>query len=231
MEIFKKNWLSSKPIDRELKYYLLKGYIAKIEDLISNGKLYTAMSVVETELHKLYNIKYDRDMIELDGRIIVGINVDTMDLDYEYPVSSEEDVLMYEACDTAIDLLEKLYRKIRDFWRSVETKCLISEIPDRKPINSKGYVMYVNKGSDLIEVYYYEEPITFKMSWSDFNLKYVSSIDNNIKSISDFIAIKEVESNKDRFFRFDSKAKGYSKKECMIPLMKYMLFNRIKHGI
>jgi len=91
--------------------------------------------------------------------------------------------------------------------------------------------MYVNKGADLIEVYYYEEPITFKMSWSDFNLKYVSSIDNNIKSISDFIAIKEVESNKDRFFRFDSKAKGYSKKECMIPLMKYMLFNRIKHGI
>ena len=93
MKVFKENWLSSKPIDRELKYYLLKGYIAKIEDLISNGKLYTAMSVVETELHSLYNIKYDRDMIELDGRIIVGINVDTMDLDYEYPMSSEEDNL------------------------------------------------------------------------------------------------------------------------------------------
>lgn len=231
MKIFKKNWLSSKPIDRELKYYLLKGYIAKIEDLISNGKLYTAMSVVETELHNLYNIKYDRDMIELDGRIIIGINVDTMDLDYEYPMSSEEDNLMYETCDIAIDILEKLYREIRDFWRSVETKCLISEIPDKKPTNSKGYVMYVNRDSDLIEVYYYEEPPTFKMSWSDFNLKYISNINNDTRSLAEFIAIKEEDSNKDRFFRFDSKAKGYSKKECMLPLMKYMLFNRIKHGI
>ena len=231
MDIFKKNWLNSKPIDSELKYYLLKDYISKIEDLIAAGKLYTSMSIVEKELHNLCNIKYDRDIIEIENRVIVGINVDTMDLEYEYPVSTEEEDQMYIICDSAIDYLEKLYRKIRDFWRGVETKCLITEIPDKKPTNSRGYIMYVNRESDLIEVYYYEEPSTFKMSWVDFNLTLITNINNSTRSIAEFIANKEMLSNKDRFFRFDSKASGYSKEECMLPLMKYMLFNRIKHGI
>lgn len=231
MDIFEKNWLIKKPIDKELKCYILKNYISKIDKLVNDGMLYSAMSIVEIELHNLYNIKYDRDIIEIEGRVITGINIDTMDLEYEYPVSTEEEDLMYEICDIAIDKLEKLYRKIRDFWRGIESQCLISEIPDKKPTKSEGYIMYVDKDSEEIEVYYYVEPTNFKMSWSEFKIKKVSTIENKIRSIAEFIAIKESETDKNRFFRFDAKSGKYSKEESMLPLMKYMLFNRIKHGI
>ena len=231
MEIFKKDWLTSKPLDYELKYYILKDSIQKIDTLISEGKLYTSMSAVETELHNLYNIKYDRDIIEIETREITGINIDTLDLEYEYIESTVSEEKMYELCDLAITELERLYRSIRDFWRGIERKCTLSEIPDVKLINTRGFIMYVPKDSDTIDIYSYVEPRNFKMNWSDFKLSHVKTIENTLRSISEFIWACESTSNKERFFRFDPKITRYSKEECMIPLMKYMLFNRIKHGI
>ena len=231
MKIFKKDWLTSSPIDYELKYYMLKDSISKLNVLISNGKLFTAMSIVETELHTLYNIKYDRDLIEIDGRVITGINLDTMDLDYKYPEPTDKEYRMYEICDIAIDNLEAVYKSIRDFWRKIESKCTITEIPDNKPTNIKGFIMYIEPRSEEIEIYYYVEPKDFKMNWVEFKLMYIKNIPNNLRSIAEFIAICENDSDKHRFFRFDPKIKEYSKEESMIPLMKYMLFNRIKHGI
>lgn len=231
MEIFKKNWLKSKPFDFELKSYMLKNAVQKINDLISDGKLYTAMSIVEIELHYLYNFKYDRDIIEIETRKITGINIDTLDLEYDYAVPTEEEDKIYEICDISIDELEKLYRSIRDFWRSIEMDCLISEIPDIKIGNTRGFIMYIDKRSDMIDVYAYVEPSNFKMNWSEFKLSHVKSINNDLRSISKFIYACESTSDKERFFRFDMDSNGNSKEECMIPLMKYMLFNRIKHGI
>jgi hypothetical protein len=231
MEIFKKDWLISNPIDYELKYYMLKDSISKLNVLISNGKLFTAMSVVESELHLLYNIKYEKDLIVIDERLITGINLDTMDLDYKYPDSNDIEDKMYEICDIAIENLEAIYKSIRDFWRKIELKCTITEIPDNKPANTKGFIMYIEPNSEEIEIYHYVEPKDFKMNWVDFKLTYVKSIKNNLRSIAEFIEICENDSNKHRFFRFDPKVKEYSKEESMIPLMKYMLFNRIKHGI
>jgi len=231
MNIFDKDWIKLKPIDKELKCYMLKNYIAKIDALIESGMLYSAMLVVETELHNLYNLKYDRDILELNDRTIIGINIDLMELDYEYPNPTEEDNIIYEICDTAIEYLEKIYRKIRDFWRGLETKCIISEIPDVKPTKSQGYIMCVLKDSEEIQVYHYIEPVNFKMNWNDFKIDLSTSIPNTTSDITKFILDSEKESDLNRFFRFDSKVTGYSKEETMFPLMKYMLFNRIKHGI
>lgn len=231
MDIFRKNWLTSPPMDYELKYYMLKDSIQRIERLISNGKLFTAMSIVETELHYLYNIKYDRDLIDIEGRVVTGINLDIMDLEYEYPKSTDAEDKLYEICDLAIDNLEKIYRSIRDFWRKIESKCTISEIPNVKVTNTKGFIMYIEPNTEEIEIYYYVEPTDFKMNWVNFKLMYVKNIKNNLRAITEFIALCENHSDNHRFFRFDPKVKEYSKEESMLPLMKYMLFNRIKHGI
>lgn len=233
MAVFKNSWLTEPPHDYELKYYRLLAGIKEIKSLISANLLYSAILEVETELEKLYNIKYGRDEIESKTRIITGIDVDTMSLSYDYPKESEEINTMYDMCNIAIDNLEKLYRLIRDKWRALEAECVITEIPDKKVLNTKGYIMYIDPNSEKILVYSYIEPSSFKIDWNKFKLTKVTEFENSIRAIATFIANSEETSNQFRFFRFDVKIKSKIPplEECMIPLMQYGLFNRIKHGI
>jgi len=233
MNVFEPNWLTEPPHDYELKYYKLLAGIDKIKKLIAANSLYSAILEVENELEKLYNIKYGKDEIESKTRIITGIDVDTLSLKYEYPEENDGTSSIYVVCDISIDKLEDLYRIIRDKWRLVESQCTISEIPEKKHLNIKGYIFYIDTVNQKIHVYYYVEPLSFKINWSEFNLKKVEELENSIKEISEFIKRSELESTSYRFFRFDSKFKTppppYA--DCMLPIMKSMLFNRIKHGI
>ena len=233
MNVFETNWLIEPPHDYELKYYKLLAGIDKIKKMISANNLYSAILEVETELERLYNIKYGRDEIESKTRIITGIDVDTMSLKYDYPEETNGINSIYDICDVAIEKLEDLYRTIRDKWRIVESQCTITEIPEKKHLNTKGYIFYIDIVNQKIHVYSYIEPSSFKINWSEFNLKKVEELENSIKEISEFIKRTELESTSYRFFRFDAKFKTtpppYA--DCMLPIMKSMLFNRIKHGI
>jgi len=233
MKVFAPNWLTEPPHDYELKYYKLLAGIDKIKKLISANSLYSAILEVENELEKLYNIKYGKDEIESKTRIITGIDIDTMSLKYDYPEEIDGVNSMYDICDIAIEKLEDLYRIIRDKWRLVESQCTITEIPEKKHLNTKGYIFYVDAADQKIHVYFYIEPLSFKINWSEFNLKKVDELENSIKEISNFIEKAKLESTSYRFFRFDTKFKTAIPPyiDCMLPIMKSMLFNRIKHGI
>lgn len=233
MNVFEPNWLMEPPHDYELKYYKLLAGIDKIKKMISADSLYSAILEVENELEKLYNIKYGKDEIESKTRIITGIDVDTFSLKYEYPEENDGTSSIYDVCEIAINKLEDLYRIIRDKWRLVESQCTITEIPEKKYLNTKGYIFYIDLTDQKIHVYYYVEPSSFKINWSEFNLKKVEELENSIKEISKFIDNVKLESTSYRFFRFDTKFKTSTPpyNDCMLPIMKSMLFNQIKHGI
>jgi hypothetical protein len=232
MNIFNKNWLTETPYDYELKQYRLLSGIKEIKSLILDNSLYSAMSTVETELEILYNIKYNRDIIDNNSRKIIGIDTDTLSLKYKYESETEHEII-YKVCDMAIELLEDMYRLVRDKWRNLEKNCIITEIPNKRTLNTTGYIMYIDAKLENIEVYSYKEPLSFKIDWINFKVNKQFVIKNNLQSIAQFISEKELESNKFRFFRFDVKIKGEmpAHDECMIPLMQYCIFNRIKHGI
>ncbi len=233
MDIFEKNWIIARPFDYESKEYKLLAGIKKIKKLIADNYLYTAIMVVENELESLYNIKYNKDFIEYDNRKIKGIDLDNMSLEYEYAETGEDLQIIYNICDIAIERLETIYRFIRDKWRALETECEISEIPDKKRHNNKGYIFYILPNSERILVYKYFEPSSFKIDWNKFKLIKVCEIKNELRDIATFIANSEALSNEYRFFRFDVKIKKTIPpfEECMLPLMKYAIFNRIKNRV
>lgn len=233
MEIFDKYWITTPPFDFESKQYKLLASIKKIKRLIVANSLYTAISEVEQELERLYTIKYNKNSIEAKGKKVNGIDLDNMSLSYSYTETSEDLNVIYDICDLAINRLETLYKFIRDKWRALESECEITEIPDKKLLNTKGYVMYIVPGADTIKIYKYIEPTSFKIDWSNFRLTKVTEIKNELREIAVFIAQSEAESSNYRFFRFDVKIKSEipSFEECMLPLMQYSIFNRIKHGI
>jgi hypothetical protein len=233
MEIFDKYWITTPPFDFESKEYKLLAGIKQIKGLISSNSLYSAISIVEKELEKLYNIKYNKDYIESGEKKIKGIDLDTMSLAYEYNETHKDLQVIYDICDLSIDKLETLYRLIRDKWRALESECEITEIPDKKVLNTMGYIMYIVPGKDTIQIYRYTEPTSFKIDWNKFKLIKVTEIKNELREIATFIATSEVTSNSYRFFRFDVKIKSKIPpfEECMLPLMQYAIFNKIKHGI
>lgn len=233
MNVFESNWLSEPPHDYELKYYKLLAGINKIKKMISANSLYAAILEVENELEKLYNIKYGKDEIESKTRVITGIDIDTMSLKYDYPKESDSINSMYDVCDVAINKLEDLYRIIRDKWRLVESQCMITEIPEKRQFNTKGFIFCIDILNKKINVYSYNEPVSFKINWSDFILKKVDELENSINEISVFIERAELEKTAYRFFRFDTKFKTTTPQydNCLLPIMKSMLFNQIKLGI
>jgi len=232
MTPFDKNWLINQPYDYELKYYKLLAGISIIKSMILSNELHTAILAVEGELGILYNIKYNQAATEDKMKVITGIDIDNMSLSYEYPDTDNKMSMMYGVCEIAITKLENLYRIIRDIWRDLESECNITEIPDRQPINTMGYIMYIIPGAANISVYQYNEPNSFKIDWSSFKLRKVKDIKNDVSSITSFVSDVESRSDLYRFFRFDVNIKKDIPPftECMLPLMQYSLFNKIKHG-
>lgn len=233
MKVFEKNWLTSAPFDYESKQYKLLAAIKEIDSLIVANSLYTAISIVEKELENLYNIKYSKDSIELKNRKISGIDIDNMTLEYSYDSNGEDMEVIDSICDLAIEKLESIYRFIRDKWRALATECEITEIPDKKLLNTMGYIMYIVPGAPTIKIYKYTEPTSFKIDWDNFKLVKVTEVGNTLREIATFIANSESNSHMYRFFRFDVKIKSEIPPfdECMLPLMQYSIFNKIKHGI
>lgn len=228
--ILKKDWLISPPLDYEMKYYSLMGGLKSINEIIKNNQLYSAILKVESALHELYDIKYNRDIIEENNKVLIGIDTDNMSLDYEYKIEDDEIVKMYDLCNTAISELESIYKEIRVKWRALEKKCNISEIPDSKPTYTSGYIMYTDSDSDQIIIYKYKEPTSFSINWDSFKLIEIKRIENKIRNIAEFIAKDEELGHRNRFFRFSCNETA-KYKESIFPIMQYMLFNRIKHGI
>lgn len=232
MELFEKDWIINPPLDYELKHYKLLSMIGSVKKLIRDNRLYSAMQLVGGELEKLYNLKYSEDIFEIEHSRIVGINLDTMSLEYEHIEGYEKMQVIYDICDEAIYEFENVYKQIIHDWRKVESECNITEIPDKKLLNSMGYVMYIVPGHDTIQIYKYIEPSSFKIDWNKFRLVKVCEIENTMREISKFIVTSESKSDHYRFFRFDVKMKGEIPpfNECMLPIMQFSLFNKIKHG-
>ena len=122
--ILKKDWLISPPLDYEMKYYSLMGGLKSINEIIKNNQLYSAILKVESALHELYDIKYNRDIIEENNKVLIGIDTDNMSLDYEYKIEDDEIVKMYDAQNvTLADLLLmfiyiEVIGLVRSYWES-----------------------------------------------------------------------------------------------------------------
>ena len=110
MEILNKNWLTQDPFDYELKRYKLLGAIKRIQAMIEAGHLYSSLLEVESHLDDLYKLKHGKDAIDDRLKVLKGINLDTMSLEYEYPKDAEPIMMLYQLCDIAIEYFEEIFK-------------------------------------------------------------------------------------------------------------------------
>jgi hypothetical protein len=229
MNILKSNWLKELPLDYELKKYIFLSAYARFENEISNNQLFSTLNEIEYHLNKLYRLKYEKDELDDTRRIITGIDLDLMDLIYDYTDEDSETEDIYKIIDYSIIKLESLHTKLREQWRYISKCMLITEIPDKKPTKNKGIVFIVLENT--IKVYSYTKPSNMSMGWESLILNKEGEIKNSLRKIAEFISASERQSNDNRFWRFDAvnlDIQNIPYDNCILPIVNFNLFNRLK---
>jgi len=227
MKILSPNWLTKKPYDYELKKYEFLASFKMMKEFVMDNHIYPILTEVEYHLDKLYKFKYKRESIEKNNRIITGINIDLMDLEYEYLENDIETESLKKITEFSISHLEQLHELIRLKWRRISNSITITEIPDQKPTKQQGIIFIIYQ--DKVHIYAYKNHKV--KDWRQFKLEDLGQIDNSLKKLSHFISTCEKQSDKNRFWRIDLKNTLASKTDyhnTILPIIKYKMFYKLK---
>lgn len=226
MNVLDPNWLTIEPHDFELKYYKLLAAEKTFTKILKDGALISILDEVEDHLLEMYKIKHRKEEIDVNLRVLKGINLDTMSLEYEYPEGDKHIEDMYKLCDKAIDILEDIHKKVRVVFRLVERSINITEIPDIKRTKKLGYAL-VKTPEDIMKIYSFKVPSLLTENWKDLNLKYEGETVYDLRAISLFISKVEDESSDYRFFRCSVNAE-FDMDERVLPVLKFKLYNHLR---
>ena len=226
MKILDANWLTIEPHDFELKYYKLLSAQSAFNKILKEGSLISVLDEVEDHLLEMYKIKHRKEEIDVNLRVLKGINLDTMSLEYEYPEGDKHVEEMYKLCDKAIDVLEDIHKNVRVVFRLVEKAINITEIPNIKRTKKLGYAL-VKTTEDIMQIYSFKVPSLLTENWKDLNLKYEGETIYDIRAISLFISKVEDESTDYRFFRCSVNA-DFDMDERILPVLKFKLYNHLR---
>jgi len=226
MNVLDPNWLTIEPHDFELKYYKLLAAENTFNKILKDGALISILDEVEDHLLEMYKIKHRKEEIDVNLRVLKGINLDTMSLEYEYPEGDKHIEDMYHLCDKAIDILEDIHKNVRVVFRLVEKAINITEIPDIKRTKKLGYAL-VKTPEDIMQIYSFKVPSLLTENWKDLNLKYEGETIYDIRAISLFITKVEDESSDYRFFRCSVNSE-FDMDERVLPVLKFKLYNHLR---
>lgn len=226
MHVLDPNWLTIEPHDFELKFYKLLAAKNLFNKNLKEGGLIKILDEVEDHLLEMYKIKHRKEEIDVNLRVLKGINLDTMSLEYEYPEGDKSIEDMYKLCDKAIDVLEEIHKNVRRVFRLVEKSINVTEIPDIKRTKKLGYAL-VKSQNDIMQVYSFKVPSLLTENWKDLNLKFEGESIYDLRAISLFITKVEQESSDYRFFRCSVNA-DFDMDERVLPVLKFKLYNHLR---
>lgn len=229
MEILNKDWLTSQPIDYELKKYKLLSAGKKYQSLINNFDLFPLLNEIESHLEYLYKFKYKIDEIDNNLKVLKGIDIDTMTILYEKSEDTELDTIINISEDATV-FFEKIFKDVRGRWRDVEKFINFSQIPERRSVYSKGYMILCDYDKTY-SIYEFQKPSSTQKEWKDFKLTLIKDKDPYVlEIIGDFITNTGISEPASIFIRADIK-KEFPLDSCLLPISKFKLFNYLKTGI
>jgi len=229
MEILNKDWLNSQPIDYELKKYKLLSAGKKYQSLINGYELFPVLDEIEAHLDFLYKFKYKIDEIDNNLKILKGIDIDTMSLLYEKSNDTDLETIASISEDATI-FFEKIYKDIRGRWRDVEKFINFTQIPDRRSVYSKGYMILCDYDKTY-SIYEFHKPSSSQKEWKDFKLILIRDKEPYIlENVGEFVTNTGISEPSSIFVRADIK-KQFPLDSCLFPISKFKLFNFLKTGI
>lgn len=228
MDILDKDWLFSEPIDYEYKKYKLLSAINKYGLLIKEDNLYSVLLEIENRLEEIYKYKYEKNVLDDRMKILKGIDLENMSLLYEYPENSEYLQTIEILADESVEMLEKLYKFLREKWRLNEKVIYITPIPKKNLVWKKGILFLIDYNKNVI-TYHFSKPTNLQENWKKFELEFQHEEMYDLEKLSSYVTTMSVLEPNTQCVRIDSK-KEMPFDECLLPISKYSLFNAIKKG-
>ena len=221
-DILSHTWLYESPFDYELKLYSLLGAVSLYRVEINKCNIEETLYSIENHLKELYKIKYSIEGIDLSTRVIVGIDIDTMSLDYQYVPHDDIDNERYDLCERGIEEFENLHSILRKKWRTIKESIAITEIPSVREGIRFGYFFIIDSNNKM---YVYSFNIKSGIKINQFNPKLVSTFEYSNSKLVELSQEfdKKIET---RFFRFDIK-KAMPFDTCAYPIIRYMIYSKI----
>ena len=106
-------------------------------------------------------------------KVLKGIDLENMSLLYEYPENSEHLRTIEILADEAIEMLEKLYRFLRDKWRLNEKVIFITPIPKKNLLWKKGILFLIDYEKTVI-TYHFLKPTKLQENWKSLDVGFVA---------------------------------------------------------
>lgn len=228
MEILERDWLESRPHDYEFKKYKLLSAVDKYGSLIRSDNLISVLDEIEYHLENLYKFQHQKDILDDRMKILKGIDIYNMQLEYEYPENSPEMECIVNIANYAVLFLEKVYKDLREKWRENEKHIQFCFIPVNKLIYKKGYLLLLDYSNTLL-IFSFDTPTAINDNWKKFNLVFLDSMEYSLDKISNFVNTISASEPDSAIIRGD-----YSKimpwDDCAFPIMKFKLFHKLKTG-
>lgn len=228
MDILNKKWLDSEPHDYEFKRYKLLAAINKYESLIKQNMLGPVLEEIEIHLENLYRFQHQKDMLDDKMKVLIGIDTDNMQLEYEYPENSGDIEDMVKVATDAVYLFEKLYKSLRERWREHEKEIHLTYIPEKKLVFDSGYFAIIDYNNKLI-IYSFEKPEKMNDNWKKFQLTYIETMEFTMKNLTDYVTKVGIDEPSKAVIRCDLET-ILPFEECALPISKFVLFHKLKHG-
>jgi hypothetical protein len=228
MDILDKDWLFSEPIDYEYKKYKLLSAINKYGSLIKEDNLYSVLLEIENRLEEIYKYKYEKNVLDDRMKILKGLDLENMSLLYEYPENSDYLQTIEILADESVEMLEKLYKFLRDKWRLNEKVIYITPIPKKNLLWKKGILFLIDYNKNVI-TYHFSKPTNLQENWKKFELEFQHEELYDLEKLGSYVTTMSVLEPNTQCIRIDSK-KEMPFEECLLPISKYSLFNAIKKG-
>lgn len=226
MNVLEEDWLMKLPLDFELKKYKLLAATQKLTLALKLGFIYDVLNEVEYQLGLLYKVKNLKNETEDKIKVMKGINLDTMSVEYEYPLESIGIEDMYVMCDYAIDEFEAVYRLVRAKWRLNSKKIKITEIPVKLPTKTKG-IIFLKGPDNKILVYTYSKPLSFTGEWKDMKLKKIEVNIENEQDMINYIETSRKKNDINRFWRCSHTITFSNIEANVIPILQHTIFNKL----
>lgn len=237
--ILETDWIFQEPIDFEYKEYILLAYFKKIDDLISQNKLYPAFIELSLHLANLQTVIKENVILftkknfkSLDDEVLLKEILAKNPPELTEEESKEIDRIIKYSAVKFFDY----FNILKSYWTLVYDTISISIKKNKKYLRSDcGYMTYINKKENKLYVWEYkidhedksiDEQMTtinkiYEGSRSDVKLNYIINEFSNFSPLQKKLSpVFELKSEED-----------YPIEETLLPLFKRKLTSYIFQSI
>lgn len=171
------DWATRGPVDFEYRHYSLLAEVKKLKSKLNNEELSETLKKVDDSLDYLY--QYDAERLHSSSEKhsnfeLTGLNFAEFKLESINKII-EDDEIMDNLLDKAIQLFEDIHSQIREVWQEIESGVNAVYIPSRRPFINDGFIFIITTDNKL-HLYFFNKPSKCQTDWRSFKLTHISTV-------------------------------------------------------